>query len=303
MKKLLLLLLLTGWIFPVAAQKKLSQVPDGFWVACGDDKVIIIDPEKSSNENVNIVWQWSKAEATALPTIYQRSLQTLDDCKPVDNNRKLLITSSSGATILLDILTRKIDFYTQTPMAHSAALLPGGFIAVANSTHPKGNSIELYHISKPEKVLFKDTLYSGHGVVWHPQKKQLYVLGFDELRSYQLKLTGNKRAKLVKKYTWKLPDEGGHDLSFVNNENLLISSHSGVWNFNTTDNTFTAFTQLSRVKNIKSVNYNSTTGNIVFSKAEVSWWTFNIYSTQPDKVLNIPGIKLYKVRVAQKRED
>ena len=199
-RKLFLLVLITGFFLNGRAQS-LQKIPAGFWVTCGDDKAMIIDPANVRNNASGIVWQWENSEAKDLPSIYRKLLKPLDDCKPVDNGTKLLLTSSGGATLLVAVATKQVLFYARTPMAHSAALLPGGYIAVANSTHPEGNSIEIYHIDHSEKVICKDTLYSGHGVVWNEKRKLLYVLGFDELRAY----TFNPKAKgkeLVKTAHW-----------------------------------------------------------------------------------------------------
>lgn len=256
-RKLFLLIFITGFFLNGRAQS-LQKIPAGFWITCGDDKAMIIDPANAGNSTSGMVWQWENSEAKDLPSIYQKLLKPLDDCKPVNNGRELLLTSSGGATILVDVATKKVRFYARTPMAHSAALLPGGYIAVTNSTHPEGNSIEIYHIDRPEKVICKDTLYSGHGVVWNEKRKLLYVLGFDELRAY----TFNPKAKgkeLVKKAHWKLPALGGHDLSVVDEDQLLVSAHGHVWHFMIPQTLFTPFQLLAEQSNVKSVNYNKVT--------------------------------------------
>ncbi|ANH83215.1 hypothetical protein A8C56_21545 [Niabella ginsenosidivorans] len=291
------LLFFTAFLFLHCSAQQLQKVPEKFWVVCGDDKAMIIDPSKTVNGAPGIVWQWENSEAKILPPIYQKLLRPLDDCKPVDDGKMLLLTSSGGATLLVDVATKAVRFYARTPMAHSAALLPGGYIAVANSTHPGGNSIEIYHRDHPEKVICKDSLYSGHGVLWNKKRKLLYVLGFDELRAYNLHIRGED-ARLVKVKTWKLPAPGGHDLSGVDEDQLLVSAHGHVWDFRINEGRFTPFQLLAEIPDVKSVNYNSTTKQLVYTKAEESWWTFNIYSRNPDKKLHIPGTKLYKVRVA-----
>src|SRR5690606_20387019 len=184
--------------------QELSIIPSDALIACGDDKVFIIDP-KRGNDTTAIIWTWSVHEAKAyLPKQYQKLLVPFDECKPIDDNTKILLTSSGGATCILDVKSRIIEFYAKTPMAHSADIIPGGYVAVANSTHPNGNSLEIYHRSKPEELILKDTLYSGHGVVWHPHKERLYVLGFDDIRSYKVKREAN-RIELQLDYTDTLP--------------------------------------------------------------------------------------------------
>ena len=55
--------------------------------------------------------------------------------------------------------TKKSLFYAHVPNAHSAEYLPKDRIAVALSTHSAGNSLELYELNKPEKVIFRDSLF------------------------------------------------------------------------------------------------------------------------------------------------
>ncbi|WP_008586908.1 DUF6528 family protein [Niabella soli] len=296
MKRILLLtaLFYQGILFA----QELKQIPPGSWVTCGDDKALVLDPTRSENGRPVILWSWDNKEATELPAEYRKLLHPLDDCKPVLDNRKLLLTSSGGATILVDIATKQVEFYAHTPMAHSAAVLPGGYLAVANSTHPQGNSLELYRYDQPEKVLFKDTLYSGHGAVWNNQKQQLFVLGFNELRAYKLDAADRTHPRLVKTQTWVLPDVGGHDLSLIDGNHLLVSAHNDVWIFDIAAGSYTVFKPLEKVPNVKSVNLDKKTGMLVYTKAEESWWTFHIYAKNPEKVLNLPDVRLYKVRIA-----
>ncbi len=298
-EKLILIVLFCCFINTLNAQA-LSKVPDGFLVACGDDNVIVLNPGLGSDSSA-IVWQWSVKEARdQLPEVYQKLLVPLDDCKPVENNTKLLLTSSGGATCILDIATKKISFYAKTPMAHSADLLPGGFVAVANSTNPKGNSLELYKISVPGKALVRDTLYSGHGVVWNAQKKRLYVIGNDELRIYKFIHRGGK-VNLKRKKIFTIPDKAAHDLSLIDPNRLLVTTPENVYIFHIKTHAFTPFKPLENVKKVKSVNFNPYTDRLVYTKAEESWWTHHIYCRNPDKVIHIPFINLYKVRVAKKQ--
>ncbi|SEK27143.1 DUF6528 family protein [Parapedobacter koreensis] len=269
-------------------------------VACGDDQVIILSGDAAGKNAVEYRWSWRASESKdQLPAAYQPLLATLDDCKPVDNNTKLLITSSSGATVLLDIASKKVLFYAKTPMAHSADLLPNNRIAVANSTHALGNSLEIYEVGKNEQVIYKDSLYSGHGVVWDASSKQLLALGFNDLRVYELVDWSSEKPTLRLVKSHKLPNEGGHDLSKVDESRFLVTTHHGVWLFNNTgEGLFEPFAPLADRVNVKSAYYQSDTGKLVFTIAEQSWWTFNIYGENPMFTLHIPSVKLYKVRVA-----
>ncbi|MBI5008967.1 MAG: hypothetical protein HZB98_04835 [Bacteroidia bacterium] len=270
-------------------------------VVCGDDKVLIIDKSESDTTNVKVTWQWKVSDAADLPAEYQKYLVPTDECKPVDYNSKILITSSGGGVVLIDRQTKKPVFHAHVPNAHSAELLPGNRIVVALSTADGGNCIQLFNISEPDEVVFTDSLYSGHGVVWMDKTKQLFALGYDELRSYSLRDWDKENPRLKLEKRWKLPDDSGHELSKVNDNTLLLSTHHSVWLFNTGNGKFTPFRLLEGVENVKSANYDDATGELIFTKGEISWWTHNVYCKNPDKVIILPDIKIYKVRVIYPR--
>src|SRR5690606_40339083 len=95
MKKILLLFLLTC-IVDYTTGQTMSTIPKGSLLACGEDKVLIIDPEKGTDSTA-VIWSWSVQEAKAdMPERYQKLLVPFDECKPIDNNSKILLTSSGG---------------------------------------------------------------------------------------------------------------------------------------------------------------------------------------------------------------
>lgn len=274
-----------------------SQINDDCVAICGGKDVMIVDMDKADGRDVEPVWTWRVDDPQAgLPAEYSKLLVPLDECKFVDGNSKLLLTSSSCAVVLLDIKTRKALFYAKTPMAHSADLLPGGRVVVALSTHKKGNSLELYDVKCPEKILYRDSLYSGHGVVWNEKRQSLYALGFSELREYKLKDWQTDMPSLERVSTWELPVRSGHDLSPVDEDHLLVSGHQGVYWFDLEDNTFSPFEPLKDVHRVKSVNYRPSDGRLIYTKAEESWWTHNVYQLNPQKQITLDTVNIYKVR-------
>lgn len=290
-----LFMLWTVWLPTAHGQNVLKS---GQLIACGDDKVFIIDPMKSNAKHTEMVWQWNAADAPDVPEEYKRYLKSLDECKPVMDNTKLLVCSSSGATLLIDIASKAVEFYAKTPMAHSVDLLPGNRIAVANSTHKDGNNLELYDLAASENRLFTDTLYSGHGVVWDAKRERLFVLGYQLLKAYSLSDWEGSNPTLTLENSWTIPDESGHDLSLVDEDHLLITTHHSVFNFDIEKQTFNEFRPLKGRENVKSVNYFPDQNKLVYTIAEESWWTENIYLTNPNKTISLPGVRLYKVRVA-----
>ena len=266
---------------------------------CGGKEVKIIDMEKSQGAALHEVWSWRIDDPTeGLPAEYAEYLNPLDECKFVDGNSKLLLTSSSSAVVLIDLKTKKNLFYARVPMAHSADLLPGGRVAVALSTHKLGNSLELYDIAQPEKVLWRDSLYSGHGAVWHAERESLYALGYDVLREYKLKDWQSDTPSLELKQSWPIPVKSGHDLVKVDKERLLVSGHEGVYWFDVESGEYSPFEPLQSTENVKSVNYDAKSGRLVYTKAEESWWTHHIYQENPTKVITIDDMNIYKARPA-----
>ena len=266
-------------------------------VAGGNNQVIVIDYETSDTCNLNIVWSWNADEATDLPEVYKDYLRSVDECKSVDNHKKILLTSSSGAAVVVDRKTKQVLFYTHVPNAHSAEWLPNNRIIVALSTAAEGNSIELYDIDKPDVVLYKDSLYSGHGVVWIPETEQLFALGFSELREYSLVNWDTKNPELQVENSWKIPGTSGHDLMSVSQNRLLLTTQEGVWSFDIPTEEFSSFALLETERGVKSVNFDENTQRLIYTKAEISWWTHHIYCRNPDKIITVPDINLYKARI------
>lgn len=266
-------------------------------VAGGDDQVIVIDFETSDTSNLNIVWSWNAGEATDLPEVYREYIRSVDDCKSVDDNKKILLTSSSGAAVVVDRKSKRALFYAHVPNAHSAEWLPHNRIVVALSTSEGGNSIELYDMDQSDVVLFKDSLYSGHGVVWISETEKLFALGFNELREYSLKNWDTKNPELQLEKSWQIPGTSGHDLMSVSDSRLLLTTREGVWNFDVPTEVFSPFAPLETEKDVKSVYFDEKRERLIYTKAEISWWTHHIYCRNPDKIISVPDIRLYKVRV------
>ena len=292
MKKQLLLIIVTLLCAGCTSVKK-------EWMAvCGDGIVRIIDMAESDSTDIKEVWRWDKDNPQVnLPKGYDMLMRNLDECKFVDNNTKMLLTASGDGMMLLDIETKDILCYAHVPMAHSADLLPNNRIAVALSIHNKGNALEIYDIDTPEKVVFRDTLYSGHGVVWNEKRQRLYALGYKELKEYELVDWNTDQPSLRQVKMWEIPMESGHDLSPVDDNRMLVSAHEGVMWFDIDKEEFSPFEPLCDVENVKSVNYDPETQRLIYTKAEINWWTHHIYQENPDKVIKMDSLKVYKVRV------
>lgn len=287
----LLLLLAAGMAGPATY----AQQYNTRGILCGDDRVLILEYNPYTYR-ADTTWSWHAAETKGLPSDYLRRLRTMDEVKPSSTGDSLLLTSSSGAVLLLDRHTKEALFYAACPNAHSAEFLPNNRIAVANSVAEGGNSLEIYDLSMPEKVLFKDTLHSGHGVVWIESRQQLFALGYQELKVYSLSDWDSNQPKLSLDAVHTIPDRSGHDLSWVNDNKLLLTTHHSVFEFDIDAGSFAEYTPLKGVEHVKSVNYDERTGQLLYTKGETSWWTHNVYHLNPDVTIHVPGVRIYKAR-------
>ncbi|OJV35601.1 MAG: hypothetical protein BGO33_13785 [Bacteroidia bacterium 43-41] len=263
----------------------------------GDDVVMILDFNYSTDSIKKVNWYLKTSEIPGMPDSMIRYMKTVDDHKSVDNNARILICSSSGGTVLVDRATKRCLFYAITPNAHSVEYLPGNRIAVALSTADKGNQLEIYDADRSDTVLFKDSLYSGHGVTWMEERNLLYTLGYDELRAYSLVNWDSPNPGLQLEESWTLPETGGHDLYASSENQLLISTSKKVWKFDLNNNTFGPFHPIANEPDVKSVYYDEKADHLIYTKGEISWWTHHVYSVNPTKKIAIPEIDVYKVRV------
>ncbi len=264
--------------------------------ACGDDQV---REYQVNADEVTETWRWSAAQAMDLPVAYRSKLLThIDECKPVDDGRAVLLTSSTGGVVLLDRASGSVLFRAHAPMAHSAELLPEGLIAVALSIDPAGDRLQLYNRQRNETPLFEEPLPSGHGVVWDSKRKRLLALSHDLLQSFVV--TGELTSPGLKEVErWSLPGQrDGHDLSALGDGRYCVSTHDGVWLFNPQSGNFLPFEPLGATPDIKSVSVLGQ--SMAWVKVEENWWAygFHLERKRGETVTRIPvkDLHLYKVR-------
>ncbi|MFT6571386.1 MAG: hypothetical protein ACJAWY_003110 [Sphingomonas echinoides] len=283
------------FLLGLAAMAAATTTPDRLY-ACGDNQVrelqIIGDRATES-------WRWTASEATDLPADYRAELLAhIDDCKPVDDGRNLLVTASTGGTVLIDRTTGKVLFRARTPMAHSAALLPGGLVAVALSIHLAGDRLELYDIHRNEMPLQSLPLPSGHGAVWDGKRTRLFSLSHDLIQAFRLD-NAVQGPRLVETARWPLPGRrDGHDLSLTPNGGYTVTTDDGAWSFNPDDGSFQAIAPLNPKLRVKAVS--AMGDRIAWVQAEESWWAhgFTVMTAQGAEPRRIPvdNLHLYKVR-------
>jgi hypothetical protein len=264
--------------------------------ACGDDQVREL---RIAAQDARESWRWTAAAARDLPRDYRdRLLSHIDDCKPVDNGRAILVTASTGGAVLIDRASGKVRFRARVPMAHSAALLPGGLIAVALSIDPDGNRLNLYDRRHNERVVQSLPLPSGHAVVWDAKRARLFALSHDLVQAFRLDRT-SAAPRLIEDARWTLPGRrDGHDLSPAPDGGYLVTTDDGVWRFDPDDGRFRAFAALNPLLRVKAVTMLG--DRLAWVQAEERWWAhgFTVARADGSAPHHIPvdAMHLYKVR-------
>jgi len=271
-----------------------AQAADSLY-ACGNDQVREYRLESGTAHEI---WRWRARDAVELPAAYRhRLLANIDQCKPVDGGRRLLLTASTGGVVLLDRHSGKVEFRAEAPMAHAADVLPHGLIAVALSLSPQGNRLQLYDRRHSERPLFEVPLYSGHGAIWDARRHRLFALSFNLLQTFTLDVEQGTPV-LRESAHWRLPGRrDGHVLAAQGDGRYWVSTDDGVWLFDPDEGRFTPYAPLAQAERVKSI---SVLGErLAWVQAEQKWWAhgFHIGRVEGGAAHYIPveDLKLYKV--------
>lgn len=273
-------------------------------ITCGDTRMMIVNIGEASMTTVPYVWEWNSQEATDISSTMRNRLNGMDECKVVNDgdDQLILFSSSGGAAGILSRDTKQCVFTAENaPGAHSIELLPNDRVAVALSANP-GGGIQVYDRNASNQLVFMESLNGAHGVVWMENRNLLYAVGYSNLVAYRLKDWDTSKPSFEKAGEWELPTEDGHDLIRISNNELGITTSFGVYVFNITTEVISEFEPLRGETTIKSFNYEKDSGYLVYTKADIDWWTHNILIRNPNKTITISNVNLYKVRTVPERE-
>jgi len=267
---------------------------------CGWDEVYLIDLDKKWDDIPQKLWSWKAREKEDIPDEYKDLFKSTDDCKPFENGKKILITSSGGGVAYVDRIRDRVLFYGRAGNAHSAELLPGNRIAVAASHHTGGlgDRIILFDIDQPDKPLWEDELSWGHGVVWDEKRQKLWALAHEDLHVYKLKNWDSDSPKLELLTKIHLPEGGGHDLSIVPGTPYLnITTGTKCWLYHRDKGIFKPHPELADHRSVKCISIHPKTRQIMYVQAEgENWWAENIHFFHPEHKFYIQGEHFYKAR-------
>jgi hypothetical protein len=288
----LLLLAVVAWLLAAAPPAPVWQL-----VVCGWDELYILD---ISGDQPRKVWTWKAADRPELPAEMRTRFATIDECKPIENGRRILITASSNGAAIIDRDTGKADFWATVPNAHSIEMLPHDRVVVAasHSTNAPGDRLVFFDIAKPDREIAATELSWAHGVLWDSRRSLLWALGMRELRAYRLVNWDSTTPSVALQDAYPLPDNSGHDLSSVPaGELLAITTGRHVWYFDRGRREFSAYPELADIAGVKCTHTNPVTSQTVWTPSEApNWWTEQIRFLNPARTIRMPGERIYKVR-------
>lgn len=274
------------------------------------NRIQVMKAEHSNwDEEQAIFWEWDPNVPGVVPN-FQLFWKNPADVKLRWNALHqcfCMLAVYGNGTAMIEYSSQKTRLWTGHVLgnAHAAELLPDGNIAIAAS---HGHYVRIYTSSQgPDSTEYVEyPLVGGHGVLWEPQKEQLWALGDDEL--IVLQVAGTAAApelQLVASYA--LPTHGGHDLYPVYGkpEWLWVTTVSGVYQFHKPSATWSdSFDHVERIQqsDVKSVG-NFPDGDVVLTKPKEGGlyvWTTDevelVTSTGRETRLKT-GAGIYKARV------
>jgi hypothetical protein len=267
---------------------------------CGWDEVFILDLNERKQKRPQKIWTWMAEGRKDLPDEFKPLFKTTDECKPFDQGRKILITSSSGGVAYVDRQLDSVLFYGRAANAHSADLLPNDRIAVAASydSQGKGDRLVIFDIDLPDQVLWKEKLPWGHGVVWDEKRQLLWALANKDIRVYKLKDWNTDTPSLLRVSIIDLPEGGGHDFYPLPDTSLMfVTTSNHCWLFDRDTKTFFPHPELSQKAHVKSICQHPVTKQIAYIQAEgKNWWAEHIHLLKPEETLYFPEEHFYKAR-------
>lgn len=291
-------------------------------IACGSDKVYLFNAEKvgwGESYTKGLLWTW-KCTSVQGTVSGAKSSSHIDDVVLCANKKQMLVTCSNnnGWCVLLEPDFNidgyaKLLFWTNSaPNAHSAEMLPDGYVVVACSVDG-GDCLQLYDINKNNTPIESYKLESAHGAVWNDANKRLYAIGNQSLQVYKWNTTTHL-LELEKTISTNGYVGGLHDLSLVDDNTLIMGSyHAALFNTDTEKFTLLPWFNNTETNGIKSINYNKETGECFYTYAVAGtaegaydWsshkirYTDNInatYSLTSEKQIEVNDINMYKVRV------
>lgn len=267
-------------------------------IVCGWDEVFILDGVPPETAEPRKVWSWRAAECPSLPEEYRALFGSTDDCKPVNDGRDIVISSSGGAAALVNRETGAATLCGRLANAHSVELLPRSRVAVAGSNTAEDDGLLVFAPGLPGGLLWSGNLPWGHGLVWDECRGRLWTLSISDLRAYRLADWDSASPALRLAESYDLPGRWGHDLLAAGDgTHLTVTANEHCWLFDRDECRFAPHPDLGNEVGVKCISTHPRTGRIAYVQAEGDdWWAERIHLLHPQAAIHLPGEHIYKAR-------
>lgn len=264
------------------------------FVACGKDNLVQFRIVSEQPLELEERWRWKPETYTGMPEKWREQFRHIDECRLLPGTERILITASTNGIGIVDRESRSFQFIGTAINAHSATILPGGFVAVAASNG--GDELIIFDPARPEQRLAAAPLSGGHGVEWDSRRNLLVALGGTEVKL--LRWTADRPSELEHEAALPLPERGGHNLSRVpGTDRFNISTEQHTWEFDLASRRFLPHSMLPDASDVKSMDSLDASRVLLWVQAEESWWSYGFRFILDGKALRI-GVpdQFYKAR-------
>lgn len=271
---------------------------------CGADELFILDlappvPRK--------VWSWRARDRPELPEGMRNKFQTIAECKPTEDGRRLLIASSSHGAAVIDRATGRVEFHATAMNGHSIELLPGNRVVIAASHVPTGpgDRLSVYDLDRPDVALFHVDSPWPHAVVWDADRQLLWADSQRDVVGYRLTDWRSATPRLTPEVVVPLPDVDGHDMMPVpESPQLILSTAAHTWLLDRDTRRFAKHPLLGDVGKVKSAHIDPASKRLLWIQGDSkAWWSDTLRFADPASTVVLPGEKVYKVRWMPVRRD
>ena len=250
-----------------------------------------------------IVWSWDPLSAN-MPASCQSWFVNPSECKPVIDNRYVLMAASGGAVGLIRIADHKVMFYAYCGTnPHSAELLPDGNIVTADSN----GEINTFVVDTTKVFGIKvntKKLGNAHNVVWDAKRNCLYATGTIQsgvTAVFRFTYNGDKASPLLEGqkriYTFD-HESGGHDLFpiFGSSDQLWLTAASAIYRIDVSKNPI-GCEKMYEIGEAKCIG-NDANGIYVLKPTE-EWWAEGPVDPTGKVWFQLKGSRIYKFRLIQ----
>ncbi len=287
------------------APKAQFVMPENAVVLAEQSRTAILVMDMNAKQ---VVWEWEPLTG-GIPSAKRNLFKNPSECKPVLDNKYVLMTASGGAVALIRFADKKVMCYAECGInPHSAEILPDGNIVTAES---KQGEINLFAVDMEKGTMVKKStkkIGNAHNLVWDAKRQCIYTTGTinnagkSVTALFRFKYNNDKEnpalTNQARIYTFD-NEKGGHDLFPVYGETdkLWLTAEHGVYQFDMSAAQLAA-TTIYEIADVKAVGKDAQ-GNDYLLKPTESWWAPCVVDGAGNEYFNLASSKIYKFRLVQ----